>query len=211
MAVFFSILIGYLIGSVNPAYLLARLRGFDIRKRGSGNAGASNAVITMGKTQGILSAVFDVLKACAAVWLASYFLPDFRFASELAGTFCVIGHVFPFYMGFEGGKGLACLGGVVLSYNWVLFLVLLAIEAVLALAVDYICIVPITGCVVFPVIYAVITRSLVGSAIYLTVTAVMLFKHVENLRRIKNGTELHLSFLWNKDRELERISDRTEV
>ncbi len=211
MAAFFSILTGYLIGSLNPAYFLARLRGFDIRKRGSGNAGASNAIITMGKTQGILSAFFDVMKACAAVWLASYFCPDFRYASELAGTFCIIGHIFPFYMGFEGGKGLACLGGLVLAYNWVLFLVLLAIEAVLALAVDYICIVPITGCVIFPVIYAFMSKDLCAALIYLPVTAVMLFKHIENLRRIKDGTELHLSFLWNKDRELERINDRFET
>lgn len=211
MEVFFSMLTGYLIGSVNPAYLLARARGFDIREAGSGNAGASNAVITMGKRQGVLTAFFDVMKACVSVWLASFLFPDFHFASELAGTFCVVGHVFPFYMHFDGGKGLACLGGIVLSYDWRVFLAMLVLEAILVFAVDYICIVPVTGCVIFPLIYAFMNRSMTGTLIYLIITAVILFRHVENLRRIKEGTELHLSFLWNREGELGRIRNNSDT
>ena len=151
MSSFLCILIGYGVGMINPSYLIARARGFDIRKSGSGNAGASNAVITMGKGVGIFSALFDIFKAFFVTVCAGALFPETICARELAGCACILGHIFPAVMGFRGGKGLACLGGLILALDWRLFLILLAGEMLLAFAVDYICVVPMTAAVIFPV------------------------------------------------------------
>ena len=104
------ILIGYLMGSINPSYIIARLRGFDIREKGSQNAGASNALILFGKVIGIGCALFDIAKAAFAIWLCETLFPEFAYSYAVTGVACIVGHSFPFYMKFKGGKGLACLG-----------------------------------------------------------------------------------------------------
>ncbi len=205
---FLCALIGYLVGGINPSYVIAKIKGFDIRKHGSGNAGASNAVITMGKTIGLISALFDIFKAFAAVKLALYFFSEVALAGVVAGVSCILGHIFPILMKFRGGKGLACLGGVVLAFHPMVFLLLLAAELILVLLVDYICIVPITASIAFPIIYNVMAKDLAGALILGIATVVILFKHVENLKRIRNGTEAHLSFLWRRGKEIERLKEQ---
>jgi len=198
-------LIGYLIGNINPSYIIARLRGFDIRDRGSGNAGASNAIITMGKKAGLVSALFDIFKAVIAAEIAAHLFPNIRFAKVLSGSACIIGHIFPVFMHFHGGKGLASLGGMILSFDPEVFLTMLIIEIIIGFSIDYICVVPITGSVMFTAVYAFCTGDVIGTFILAIVSLVILAKHIENMRRIQNGTEAHLSFLWSKDKELERI------
>ena len=217
------ILFGYLIGGINPSYIIGRIRGFDIRKKGSGNAGASNAVILMGKTVGVLSALFDIAKATAVTLTAPLIFADLPFAAEIAGVACIIGHVYPVFMRFRGGKGLACLGGLLIAIDWRMFLIALAVELAVVFITDYICFVPITASILTPVVYAVFGADgfdlllfakggLWGAAILTISTVVILLRHVENLRRIKNGVELHFSFLWskNKDEELARVTKRHE-
>lgn len=205
---FLSALIGYLIGGINPSYVIAKIKGFDIRKHGSGNAGASNAVITMGKKIGLISALFDIFKAYAAVKLAVYLFAETALAGVVAGVSCILGHIFPFLMKFRGGKGLACLGGVVLAFHPMVFLLLLAAELILVLLIDYICVVPITASIAFPIIYNVMARDRIGALIYGLAAVVIVLKHVENLKRIRNGTEAHLSFLWRRKKEIERLKEQ---
>lgn len=200
-------LMGYFIGNINPSYIIARVNGFDIRSRGSGNAGASNAIITMGKKVGAFSAVFDILKALFAAGIAANLFPHLKFAKILSGSACIIGHIYPVFMGFHGGKGLACLGGMILSFNPAIFFTMLAAEIVIGFSIDYICVVPITGSVMFTAVYAFLTGDPYGTLILAAVSLIILNKHIENLRRIQNGTEAHLSFLWHKDQEVERIKN----
>lgn len=202
-------LIGYLFGNINAAYIISKLKGFDIRDRGSGNAGASNVIITIGKKAGLITAVFDITKAAVASTTAAYLFPSLRYAHILGGSACIIGHIFPFLMKFHGGKGLACLAGMILSYNPHLFLLLLTIEIFLGFGLDYICVVPITGSLLFTAIYAFVTGDAAGTVILATVSLVILYKHIENLHRIQHGTEAHISFLWKKDQEIERIKHNT--
>lgn len=204
------VLFGYLIGGINPAYIVGRLKGFDIRKRGSGNAGASNAVIVMGKKMGAISAVFDIFKAFFVVCFATQLFSEMVYAKILAGVSCIIGHIFPIFMGFRGGKGLACLGGVILAYDWRLFLVMLLAELLIVLVVDYICVVPITASVAFPVVYAVQTGDRIGTFLLLGCAVVILFKHMENIQRIRNGSEAHFSFLWKRDEEIARLTNESD-
>lgn len=191
-------------GIVNPAYIIGKTRGIDIRERGSGNAGASGAFITLGKIAGILCALFDVGKAALAVRLCVLFFPGARFVIPCASVGAVLGHVFPPYMKFRGGKGLACLGGAVLAYNPLVFLIMLGAEVVIVFATDYLCFVPLTASVAFPVVYGVMERDLPGGLILAVIPAVILFRHVGNLKRIKDGTEVRFSFIWRGKRELER-------
>lgn len=199
-------LIGYLIGTVNPSYIYGKLKGMDIRKRGSGNAGASNALIIFGKLVGVIFAFLDIAKPCIAVLICRALFPENEYVFALTCTFCIIGHMFPFYMKFKGGKGLACLGGTILCFNPIVFLIMLVSEVILALAVDYICVMPITAAVIFPTVHYVMTKNLIASLILLAVGIIMILKHVENLKRIRAGREVHLSFLWKKDSELERVN-----
>ena len=202
----FCILAGYLTGCINPAYFIARMRGFDIRAKGSGNAGASNAVITMGKGIGIFTALIDIGKAIFITQFMRGLLDTFAMAFILTAVSCILGHIFPFYMQFRGGKGLAALGGVVLSYDWKIFLIFLCAELVLVLLSDYLCMVPVTASVAFTFVYGWQSRSLLGTCALLLATGAILYRHVENFRRIRNGTEAHFSYLWKGEKELERIS-----
>lgn len=196
----------YLIGCINPAYIIGRARGFDIRKQGSGNAGASNAFITMGKLAGLFSALFDILKAWLAVHFAPMLFPALPLAREAAGVSCILGHMFPVFMKGRGGKGLACLGGMILAFDWRFFLILLGVELVVVLVTNYICFVPTTASVIFAVYYVIRTEQWVGAALLFFAAAVILIRHLGNFKRIRLGTEAHFSMLWNRRAETERIA-----
>lgn len=200
------ILMGYAVGTVNPSYIIAKIKGFDIREKGSGNAGASNALIIFGKLVGVLCALFDIAKAALIIILAQKLFPELVYAFAVTGVSCVLGHVFPFYMKFKGGKGLACLGGMILAFNPFVFIIMLACEIAVVLITNYICFVPVTASVVFPIVYGIMRHDLVGALILCILIPVILFRHRENFSRIKNGTELRISFLWSKDKELKRLN-----
>ena len=206
----YCILIGYFVGTVNPSYIIAKIRGFDIREKGSRNAGASNAVILLGKTIGVLCALLDIAKTVLAIWLTQKLMPEFAWAYAVTGVACALGHIFPFYMKFKGGKGLACLGGIIFALDWRVFLIMLTSEIIIALATNYICFVPLTASVVFPIIYGIMRNDWWGALILCVLTLVIFWKHKENLVRIKNGTEMRLSFLWNKNKEIERMKNNTK-
>ncbi|MDE5558995.1 MAG: glycerol-3-phosphate acyltransferase [Ruminococcus sp.] len=201
-------LLGYLIGNINPAYILSKLKGFDIREKGSGNAGASNVTMVMGKKAGVFTALFDIFKAFFATVIAMHLFPQIRYAKILSGVSCIMGHIFPFLMKFHGGKGLACLGGVILSFNQTVFFSLLLVEVIIALAVDYICIVAPSGAVIFTLVYAFLTGDPTGTFLLAVVSVIILFKHIENFERIHNGEEAHISFLWKKNDEIKHLNKK---
>ncbi len=203
------LLIGYLVGSFNPAYLLARGKGFDIRKRGSGNAGASNALILLGKAHGALCAFLDITKSYLVVFVMTHLFAELPLAFSVTATACILGHIFPFYMGFKGGKGLACLCGIILCYDWRYFLVALTIELMIALTTNYICFIPLTAAIAFPISYGIMRHDLWGALILAVASVFVLIRHVENLIRIREGTEMRLSYLWNKEKEIKRLEDST--
>lgn len=200
------ILTGYLIGAINPSYIIAKLRGFDIREKGSKNAGASNALILFGKVLGIGCALFDIAKATFAIWLCGKLFPELTYSFAVTGAACILGHVFPFYMNFKGGKGLACLGGMILAFDWRVFLIMLAAEIVVAIVTDYICFVPLTASAVFPIVYGIMRQDARGALIISLILPLMIYKHKENLKRIKQKTEMPFSFLWNKDKALAKTN-----
>ena len=150
LSIFLCCVIGYLLGNLSPAYLLGKRKGYDVRVDGSGNVGATNAFILLGKNAFFLTAVLDILKACAAWHLCRLLFPALSVAGPLGGTACVLGHLYPVLLGFHGGKGLAAMGGVILAWNWKWFLLLLAAAILLAFSTHYLCFVAPAIAVLFP-------------------------------------------------------------
>ncbi len=204
-------LIGYLFGTVNPSYFLARLKGFDIREKGSKNAGASNALILFGKTIGILCALFDIAKTYFAIMLAERLFEGRAYVYAVTAVACVLGHVFPFYMKFKGGKGTACLGGLILYFDWRVLLILLAATIIIVLITDYLLFMPIVGSVSFLLVYGLMSNDWWSVLILSVVPIVILIKNIENFKRVKNGTEMRISYLWKPDSEMDRMQENLSV
>ena len=196
---------GYLLGMINPAYIFGKLHGLDVRKVGSKNAGATNATMIMGKKTGFLCMLIDVFKAFTAYKAAVRLFPMLTFAGILAGVGCILGHIFPAWMHFSGGKGLACMLGMMLAHDWKIFLTLLIAEVALVLLVGYICMMALTLSVIFPVVYLLSTADLIGFGVLAMLIPVIVYKHLPNIRRILTGGELRISLLWNTKAEEERI------
>ena len=185
------VLLGYLLGCSNLAWFLAKAKGVDIRGKGSGNPGASNAMILMGWKAGILVGLHDIGKAALAVFLAKSLFPSLPLAGEVAGAACVLGHLFPFYLGFRGGKGFASYLGMTAMLNWRFALVIGLAIIVLVLITDYMVVGTMTTVVSFPV-YTLLTRHASAAALLALGSAFIIWKHRENFRRILDGTEIGL-------------------
>lgn len=196
---------GYFIGCINPAFIIGRIKGYDVRSSGSKNAGASNTVIMAGKLAGVLVALLDIFKAALSWRLCQALFPQFALAGMLGGVACILGHMFPVFLHFHGGKGLACIGGVVLAYDPATFLIMLAITCVIGFATNYIAIATVSIAAIWPVYYGVTTGFWAGAAVLAVPFVPILLRHMTNFRRIRAGEELRLNFLWKKDSELERI------
>ena len=191
MSYIISILMGYLLGCSNMALYLSKLNGVDIRKGGSGNLGASNVTMQLGWAAGVLTAVHDIGKAVLAVVLARMLFPGVEYVGALAGAASVMGHMFPFYLKFKGGKGFASYLGVILALDWKFALVILILVAVVTIITDYI-VAGTTLTILASPVYLGITGGWMVALILGVATAVILYKHRMNYVRIYNGTEIGL-------------------
>lgn len=183
------VLSGYLLGCSNMALYLSKLKGINLRDGGSGNLGASNAMLRMGWKAGILVGIHDIGKAFLAVLAARILAPDLPLIGAAAGVACVMGHMFPFYLKFRGGKGFAAYLGMTLALNWRLALVVIALVVIVTLITDYIVVGTVTTMLSVPTCLGIVYRDWMLAAVLCIASAVILFKHRENYIRIYNGTE----------------------
>lgn len=186
----FCVMAAYLAGSVNFAWLIARAKGFDIREKGSCNAGTTNAGRTMGMGIGALVLACDVCKAALVVWLAGCLFGDVPCIQTATAAACVAGHLYPFYLDFRGGKGIAVLLGSALALDWRLFLILLAGIAVITFLSDYMFIGTLTAAAGYWVWFLLSGRSIWDLALMLVVVALIFWKHRNNFARFSAGKEL---------------------
>ena len=186
------VLAAYLIGCSNMALYIAKVRKVDLKKHGSGNPGASNAAILMGWRAGVAVAVHDIGKAWLAVFLAGLLFPQLPAVRETAGIACVLGHIFPFYMCFKGGKGFASYLGMTLALNWKFALVMMAVVLVVTVVADYIVVGTFTTIAVVPVYFGIATHSLLAVLVLLAGSIAIFCRHWENIRKIRAGTEIGL-------------------
>jgi len=185
-------LLGYLLGSSNMAYWLSRIKKVDIRKNGAGNLGASNTTVLFGWRAGVLVAAHDIGKAVLSVLLAKLLFPEGEYVGAVAGVASVLGHIFPFYLKFKGGKGLASFWGLVLALNWKLALALALLGVLVTVVTDFISLAALSISVTAPVGIWFLEGGIIVPLILCIATAVMIFKHIENIQRILNHTEIGL-------------------
>jgi len=192
MRMFFSILIGYFLGCVNPASIVSRRRGVDLRNEGTGNLGTTNTVLVMGKSWGALVLLLDMGKAVLSAKIAKWLFPKLAIAGMLAAFGAILGHIYPYHMHFHGGKGLACFGGMVLEYNPLVFLVLLSIGLVMALIVNYGVGLPVSAAILFPIAVGLVSRSLPAFLAALAASSVILYAHRDNVAKALRGDDIRV-------------------
>ena len=184
-----AILIGYLLGCSSMALYIARFNKVDIQKKGTGNLGASNAMLLMGWGAGVLTALHDIGKAALAVWLCRRLFPGTAYIGLVAGVAAVLGHIFPFYLHFKGGKGLAAFYGLTLMINWKFALAVAAGIILITLITDYIFLGTIAAAVAVPV-YAALILGWTAVVILCVASVCIIARHKDNFIRLKNGTEV---------------------
>lgn len=178
-----SLGIGYLIGCISPSAWLSKKKNVDLTKEGTKNLGATNTALVMGKKAGIFVMLFDILKSFCSYKLARYLFPQLAIAGILACIGAILGHCFPFTMGFHGGKGLAAFGGLILAYKPWMFLLIITVGIVLMFLLNTGVAAPMMACVVFPVLVFLDSHSWVDTIAVVAACAIIASTHWSNLRR----------------------------
>jgi glycerol-3-phosphate acyltransferase PlsY len=179
-------LFGYLFGSISFGLLITRAAGLgDVRKIGSGNIGATNVLRTGNKGLAALTLLLDALKGTAAVLIAGLYGTEFAI---IAGFFAFLGHLFPVWLGFKGGKGVATYLGVLAGLMWKVALVFAAIWIAVAFVLRYSSLAALVAAVAVPLVF-----FLMGyqdfSVVFAVMSAIVFIKHRANISRLLAGTE----------------------
>ena len=199
-------LVAYLLGSISFSVIISKkMAGFDVREKGSGNAGATNMLRSVGKKAAALTLLCDALKGVVAVLFAVLVgkiakNSDKALLVQIAGILVVVGHTFPVFFGFKGGKGVATSLGVLLVTNWQIGLICLMFALVLMALTIMVSMGSVGAAILFPVLVLFIHSNYIvteGSSylVYSIILAVLVaFNHRSNIQRILNGTENKISF-----------------
>ena len=183
------IIIGYLIGSIPFGMVVGRLRGIDIRKVGSGNIGATNIFRTLGTAPAIIVFLLDLLKGTFAVYIAQAMIPTSPAIIVVSGIAAVIGHMYPVYIGFKGGKGSATGLGVLLGIAPDLFIIAMIYVAIAIAVTRYVSVTSIGGVILLAVLMFTFHKPVEYSIAAIIVAVLVIYKHVPNLKRLLSSTE----------------------
>ena len=197
-------ILAYLIGSISFSVLIGKkIAGIDVREKGSGNAGSTNVLRTVGKKAAAITLVCDILKGVIAVVVALIAggiakNTDSSLLVQLAGIFVILGHTFPIFFQFKGGKGVATALGVLLITNFQIGLICLVFALMIMAFTKMVSAGSVTAAVLFPVLTVFIHQNYVVEGNYILfgiiLAAIVAFNHRSNIKRILDGTENKLSF-----------------
>lgn len=197
-------IIVYLLGSISFSVIISKkMAGFDVREKGSGNAGSTNVLRTVGKKAAVLTLICDCLKGVLAIliaYIAGNIVKDIdkSLLVQLAGIFVVIGHTFPVFFKFKGGKGVATSLGVLLMVNWQIGLICLVFALVLMALTRFVSLGSVAAAVLFPVLTVFIRTNYLVPGNYIIfgiiLAVLVIFNHRENVKRLLEGKENKLSF-----------------
>jgi glycerol-3-phosphate acyltransferase PlsY len=212
-----SALSAYLIGSISFSIIFTKLLlKTDVREHGSGNAGTTNVLRTAGKLPALLTLLFDFLKAVVAIEIARFLLKFFysnmsgnpQFlqlivtVSFVAGIFCILGHIYPLYFNFRGGKGALTAVALVALIDWRIFIVEILIFAIVVVISKYVSAGTVIAAIAYPIATLLllifwsnnpnIGYALLDALFALFIAAIVIYKHTANIKRLLNGTELKL-------------------
>lgn len=184
-----SALFGYIIGSIPFGLILTKMAGYgDIRKIGSGNIGATNVLRTGNKALALATVLCDAFKAGLAAYIAGK-IADSTTASLIAGSFGVLGHNFPVWLNFKGGKGVASTFGFVLITCWPIAVAILLIWLVMAFTFKYSSLSALTAAVLVPLISCYLTPSVEYTYVYSAIAVLVILRHHANIKRLIKGQE----------------------
>lgn len=198
-----ALLIGYLLGGVQSAILVGRLKGIDIREQGSGNAGTTNTIRVMGKKFGAVVLVIDILKAVLAIWIAKLIFgqshEEAKILIELySGIGAILGHSYPLFFGFKGGKGIATTAGTLIGIDIRLFLIAALLFLICFGITRIVSMSSLLMTASVPIII-IIAYSGTGSIgieamiLALMITVFTFYRHRANIQRLIDGTEAKLT------------------
>lgn len=182
-------LAAYMIGNINPAIIIGKLKGIDIRKEGSGNAGMTNTIRVMGLGAGITVFIVDVMKAFIAVKLGFSFCGAAGAMAAFAGV--VLGHCFPAVFGFKGGKGVAAAFGAALALNWPSACAALLVAGIVFLLTRKMSVASLAAALSYPVLIWHFDRGYLYFAICAAIF--LMFTHLKNIKRLVKGEEKPLT------------------
>ena len=200
-------IIAYAIGSINFSVLISKkMAGFDVREKGSGNAGTTNMLRSVGKKAAVITLLCDILKGVVSIGIALIAgnivkNVDKAVLVQIAGILVVVGHTFPIFFEFKGGKGVATSLGVIMMINWKIGLICLVFALVIMAFSRMVSMGSVGAAILFPVLTLFINTHFIVEAsgmkyfIFSVILAAMvIFNHRANIKRIANGTENKLSF-----------------
>ncbi len=204
MAAYIAIaIIAYAIGSINFSVIFSRkFAGFDVREKGSGNAGTTNMLRSVGKKAAVITLICDILKGVVSILIAlaiGHFVKDVDkgILVQLAGFFAVFGHTFPIFFEFRGGKGVATALGVILLTNWQIGLICLVFALCLMILTKMVSLGSIMAAILFPILTIFIHNNYLVPGNYIifgiALGLLVVFNHRTNLKRILEGNENKLS------------------
>ncbi|WRP04672.1 glycerol-3-phosphate 1-O-acyltransferase PlsY [Rossellomorea aquimaris] len=187
------LVLAYLLGSIPSGLLIGKtFYGKDIREHGSGNLGGTNTFRTLGVKAGMIVTIMDILKGTVATLLPLLFESDVHML--LAGVFAVIGHMYPVFANFRGGKAVATSAGVLLGYNYILFLILLAVFFICLYATKYVSLSSMIAAVL-AFTYSIFTGDIPLIIVVGILTIFVVYRHRANIVRIKDKTEPKIKWL----------------
>ncbi len=200
------LLFGYLLGSFNASIIFSRVKGTDIRNQGSKNAGLTNALRVFGKKAAVFVFIFDLLKAivsaAVAMYVAKKLFPHVQqmvdLAKYIAGFGAVLGHNFPLYFGFKGGKGILASWGVIMIFDPRIALMLIVVFLLVVLSTRYVSLASVTSSILFPIFVIALNIGVPNetTGVYITISVLMavlaVYRHRANISRLLSGTESKL-------------------
>ena len=201
-------IIAYLIGSVNFSVILSKkMAGFDVREKGSGNAGTTNMLRAVGKKAAAITLICDILKGVVAIGIAIILGKLIEGSNgallvQIAGVAVILGHTFPIFFKFKGGKGVATSLGVLIMSNWQIGLICLVFALILIVLTQMVSVGSIAAAILYPVLTLFIPQNYIVPGSYLIysiiLAVIIVFNHRENVKRLLNGTENKISFKGTK-------------
>lgn len=205
-AIIISFVVAYLLGSINTSVIVGKIKGVDIRKKGSGNAGMTNTLRVIGKTAAVYVFIFDFLKAIialvASIFIAKAFVSEggdaLEYCKYVAGFGAVLGHNFPIYFGFKGGKGIVSSIAVIIFLDWRIGIIIAAVSILIMAITKYVSLGSVVGAILYPIFVIAFNTDfdVVTVPYYIAMSVVIsllaLYRHRANISRLLNGTESKL-------------------
>jgi len=183
MQIIMSLGMGYFFGCIHPAAWISKKKNVNLKEAGTKNLGATNTTLVLGRAAGIFVLFFDIFKSFIAARLARRLFPHLAIAGMIAAFGAILGHCFPVFLHFQGGKGLAAFGGMILFYDPRFFLFIITFGILLMTILNTGVAAPIMGCIVFPILVGIKSHSFTDTAMAVLASSLIFAMHWNNLMK----------------------------